>query len=307
MDSDGSGDNLTHSLLRFNCYSTSQIMKIAVLSDIHGNFPALEAVADHLERWQPERVLVAGDIVNRGPRSQDCLGFLKEKQRDSAWQMIRGNHEDYVISCVGTDDPIASPKYDISQPVIFTYHQLIGDIDGLVALPESYTEFDPERGDFRMVHASMRYNREGIYPETNNLELEAMIQPAPRVFITGHTHRPLVRSHKGTLIVNVGSVGLPFDGDKRAGYAQITWQKNTWQAEIIRLNYDIQQSKKDFYDTGFLEGGGPLSQVILLELDTALSQLYHWSKEFVKPVLAGEITVSEATEKFLSEPVRTPY
>ena len=48
-------------------------MKIAVLSDIHGNFVALQAVFEHIEAWRPDHTIVAGDIVNRGPRSKDCL------------------------------------------------------------------------------------------------------------------------------------------------------------------------------------------------------------------------------------------
>ena len=60
-------------------------MKIAVLTDIHGNFPALEAVTEQVERWQPDVVFVAGDIVNRGPRSHDCLRFLQQKKQTEAW------------------------------------------------------------------------------------------------------------------------------------------------------------------------------------------------------------------------------
>jgi len=111
----------------------------------------------------------------------------------------------------------------------------------------------------------------------------------------------------GTLIINAGSCGLPFDGDQRTAYAQITGGNGQWQAEIIRLNYDIQQAKKDFNDSGYLEGGGPLSQVILLELESALSQLFNWTKLYAKAVLAGELSVAQATAEFLREPVKKPY
>ena len=71
--------------------------KLAVLSDIHGNFAALQAVADHIDRWQPDAVVVAGDIVNRGPRSRDCLRFVLARAAEAGWQIIRGNHEEYVL------------------------------------------------------------------------------------------------------------------------------------------------------------------------------------------------------------------
>ena len=84
-------------------------MKLAVLADIHGNFPALQAVTAHLEQWQPDRVVVAGDIVNRGPRSLDCLRFVQHKQDTQGWITVRGNHEDYVVSQAQPDTPRSGP------------------------------------------------------------------------------------------------------------------------------------------------------------------------------------------------------
>ncbi len=69
-------------------------MKLAVLSDIHGNVPALQAVVEHVEAWGPDHVIVNGDIVNRGPYSLECLQAVQEKQAVQGWQLLRGNHED---------------------------------------------------------------------------------------------------------------------------------------------------------------------------------------------------------------------
>ena len=282
-------------------------MKIAVLSDIHGNFPALERITDHVENWKPDLVFVAGDIVNRGPRSHDCLNFLDNKKQESDWRIIRGNHEDYVISRAEPEDPKSGPVYDIYQPTHYTFEQLNYDISGLVSLSESITEYGPDQQEVRMVHASMRHNRDGIYPETSVDDLKIQINPPPAVFITGHTHRPLVRKMGGTLVVNAGSVGLPFDGDRRSGYAQITYRKGYWDARIIRLEYDIAKAKKDFQDTGYREGAGPIAEMVLLELDLALSQLWHWSARYTMAILDGRMTVAESTEEFLKEPITKPY
>ena len=54
-------------------------MKIAALADIHGNYQALIAVIDHVERWKPDLVFVLGDIINRGPCSSDCLQLIQQK------------------------------------------------------------------------------------------------------------------------------------------------------------------------------------------------------------------------------------
>ena len=158
-----------------------------------------------------------------------------------------------------------------------------------------------------MLHASMISNRSGIYPETGEIELQRRIAPAPEVFVTGHTHRSLVRELMGTLVVNAGSVGLPFDGDTRTGYAQITWQQGKWSAEIIRLEYDLAQAEQDFYDFGFIEQGGPLTQLILLELKTGLGQLYEWVGRYNQAILQYKISVAQATQNFLQNPITEPY
>ena len=114
-------------------------MKLAVLSDIHANYVALEAVTDHIESWGPDFVVVAGDIVNRGPRSGDCLDFLLEKQRTSGWEIIRGNHEDYVIYCA-EETEFTPAHYDLFQPVFFAIEQLGQNVTQLKVFPESISK-----------------------------------------------------------------------------------------------------------------------------------------------------------------------
>lgn len=282
-------------------------MKIAVLADIHANYRALEAVTDHVERWEPDFVFVAGDIVNRGPRSLCCLQFIEEKQQNEGWQVIRGNHEDYVIQRDRPDDPKTGIQYQLLQPIHFTYNQLKDKISTLKALREELNIDFEKAGKVRMMHASVFNNRDGIYPENSDQELQRKIAPAPTVFITGHTHRPLVRQVNSTLVVNAGSVGLPFDGDTRAGYAQITWQENYWRAKIVRVDYDIQAAEQDFYDFGCIEEGGPIIELILLELRTGMGQLYQWVSKYNDLIKSGEITVQAATEEFLENPITEPY
>ena len=72
-------------------------MKVAVLGDAHANFTALQAVNDHVERWQPDVVISAGDIINRGPSSGECLDLIMSQAQNNGWRTLRGNHEDYVI------------------------------------------------------------------------------------------------------------------------------------------------------------------------------------------------------------------
>ena len=109
------------------------------------------------------------------------------------------------------------------------------------------------------------------------------------------------------LVRGLLSVGLPFDGDTRAAYAQIIHQNGQWQAEIIRLAYDLQSAEKDFFDYGFVDGGGPLVNLIIMELQTGMGQLYPWVAKYNTPIKKGQITVKEAAEEFLKKPITEPY
>jgi hypothetical protein len=107
--------------------------------------------------------------------------------------------------------------------------------------------------------------------------------------------------------VNAGSVGLPFDGDTRPAYAQITYQNDKWTGEIVRLTYNLAAAEKDFSDFGFFEGGGPLVDLILLELKTGMGQLYQWVAKYNSPIKTGEISVKDACKEFLENPITEPY
>jgi putative phosphoesterase len=188
-------------------------MKIAVLADIHANFIALQSVVEHLESWKPDEVIVAGDIVNRGPRPLQCLDFVRERANTQGWLTVRGNHEDYVISRAQPDQPQAGPFFDVHQGSYWTYRQLNSDVSPLEAMPFQQTLLVQDGGEVRITHASMRGNRDGVYPETSDETLKKQMGPPPAIFCVGHTHRPLIRRLCGALVVNVGSAGLPFDGD----------------------------------------------------------------------------------------------
>ena len=282
-------------------------MKIAVLADIHANYPALAAVVDDIERWQPDLVLVAGDIINRGPKPVECWQLIQHKKAERGWQVLRGNHEEYVIWHSLPDSPRTGPLFELFRYSYWTYQKLNEDVAPLEALPNEFHQRYPEAGEFRGTHASMKSNRRGIYPEMTDATIQALITPPPALFAVGHTHRALIRQIDQTLIVNAGAVGLPFDANPRAAYAQITYQQNRWHAEIIRLNYDIALARQDFYDTGFMDEAGPLSKIIQLELDISLSQLFQWTHIYMDAVLTEKISIEKAVDDYLRDPLNQPY
>ncbi len=278
-------------------------MKIAILADIHANIVALQTIADHIERWQPDMVIVGGDVVNRGPRPLECLRFVQEKQQTKGWLLLRGNHEDYVIGNTQPREAYTKAEAQIHLNSLWTYEQLNSDIRAIASWPFSLS-FSLNQSELRVAHASMRGTRDGIYAETPEDLLRQQIGlPPPDLFCVGHTHKPLIRLVDDTLVVNVGSVGMPFDGDPRAAYARILWDtaSNSWRAAIVRVDYDRQQAERDFVESGILENGGPLARLMRVELRLARSQIAEWVRAYQEQVMAGELSVDESVTRFLAE------
>ncbi|HQV69060.1 MAG TPA: metallophosphoesterase family protein [Thermoflexales bacterium] len=278
-------------------------MKIAVLADIHSNYRALQAVADDIERWRPDMVVVAGDVINRGPMPVECLSFAREMEREEGWLLLRGNHEDYVIEhAQPSPEKMDGVKGEIFRLSWWTYEQLEKDVSVIEAWPFCIERETPG-GLARFTHASMRGIRDGIYRQLpDDILCKQIGEPPPALFVVGHTHLPLVRPIGQTLVVNVGAVGLPFDGDTRAAYAQIVFADGAWKAEIKRLTYDFARAERDYHESGFLDEAGPLAELVLDEQRRGRSNLFQWMELYYQDILAGKLSVEEATRRFLQIP-----
>ncbi|MEZ4518101.1 MAG: metallophosphoesterase family protein [Chloroflexota bacterium] len=283
-------------------------MKLAVLSDIHGNLPALEAVADDITRWDPDTVVVNGDVVNGGPRSDLCWQFVRERQQEDGWLVLRGNHEEYVTAWSRPGEPTEGPLYDLSRLSHWTYGQMGSEVAELMDLPERWSWIAPNGERLTTMHASRLGIRRGIYPHTTDNDVRRMIDPEAAVFVTAHTHGPHLRRVVGTQVVNIGSVGLSGDGDQRAAYGRIVWSETRgWEACAWRVAYDVSAAEQMYLDSGFVAEAGPLALMTLVELRTARDAKTRWSAVYREPVLKGEISVAEAVETFLDTPEFQPY
>lgn len=282
-------------------------MKVAVLSDIHGNLPALQAVVAHIDTWSPDCVIVGGDIINRGPLSGECLDLLLERQESERWLMLRGNHEQMVLECSEPDKPLSGPGFEMTQFAHFALAQVGSYVSELRLLPDMTERGSPNGNLLRIVHASMYSNRDGIYPMTDDDEIRRKIAPAPAVFVTGHTHRPLIRQVDNTVVVNIGSVGSSFDGDRRAGYGRFVLNGNVWTSEVIRIGYDYHQIETDYVRSGFLTEGGALAQLMLVELRKAHGLIFRWASRYEDTVRKGEMTLEESVRNILCDEDVRPF
>lgn len=195
---------------------------LALLYDVHGNLPALEAV---LEDCQADRFLLGGDYAVGGAWPVETVERLRTLE--GAW--IRGNTERWLVDRSDAPEPI--------HPVIDVCTAALGEalIEELVALPAS-AEIDSTL----YCHASPHSDMDSFAPEPAEGE-EGLLRgvDAPRV-VFGHTHLAFERPGPGGVtLVNPGSVGMPWDGDHRAAYGLV---HDDGRYEQRRVDYDWRAS-----------------------------------------------------------------
>ena len=274
-------------------------MKFAILSDIHANMQALEAVADDIEKWRPDFTVVNGDIINRGPKPAECWRFVQARADSHNWQVTRGNHEEYVMRHLR---PVEGQTFFPMSA--WTVKQMVGHEEELFGMQEVWSHTHPDGGEIRAVHASMAGSQKGIYPRDSNEKVREMIAPAPAVISIGHIHLPYVKFVDKTLIVNSGSAGQPCYGEKKACYARVMWQDGGWQAEIMRIPYDRAATNRDWFESGILEETAKhdlMTVLVYHEWRTAHPLMLKWFFEYFPAVKAGEVEEKVLLEKYFDD------
>jgi putative phosphoesterase len=275
-------------------------MKVAIFSDVQANLPPMETVVEHILNWGADLVISNGDLVNRGPSSLACLNLFETLREQHSWIALRGNHEDYVLHCARSkagDDPKARLRLFTD----WTVQQLGKHISLLKQWPDHYCFHAPDDAQswVHVTHGTLAGNRFGVLKQSKDSELATRIPTDLSVFVTAHTHRPLIRQLGKTQIINVGSAGSPFDGDKRASYGQLRYHKGTWRAKIIRLPYDRQAAEQDYFDSGFLEKGGPMARLIFEEWCRAQGFMPQWHRYLQGRPLKDMRDLETALDSFL--------
>jgi hypothetical protein len=217
------------------------------------------------------------------------------------WIILRGNHEEYVAAWRDPTTPRAGPAYDLIRLSHWTYRQLNGEVAAMAALPDRWDWCPPQAGA-RLVamHGTLLGNRAGIYPFTSDDDTRARIVAGAGVFVTAHTHVPHARALDGTLVVNVGSVGAPGDGDGRASYGRFTWTRDSWRARIVRVAYDRVAAERDYLTSGFMAEAGPEAALSLAQFRLARDLRTRWAAAERGRILAGEISLEASLRTWLS-------
>lgn len=195
---------------------------LALLYDVHGNLPALEAVLADAREAGARRWLLGGDYALFGAWPREVVVRLGEL-RGATW--IRGNGERWVNAPAEAPPPV--------RPAARWCAEQLGPdtVARLAALPEQAVV-----DGMRCCHASPLSDMLGLAPEPTPLEDQALLDVREPLLVVGHTHIAFEREAAGgRRVLNPGSVGMPFDGDPRAAYALID---DDGRIERRRVAYD---------------------------------------------------------------------
>lgn len=264
--------------------------RVAVLADIHGNMPALEAVIDDLEAQQIDEVLVGGDLVGRGPQGSRVIQRIDEL----GWPSVRGNHEDYLLTFRRGEVPpdwLEADEWSASRWMAADLTD--DDVRYMEALPFSLRSQSLHQ--IHLVHASPRSNNDGIGPWTSERSMKRHFDSvAESVLVCAHTHRPLHQQLADGHVVNVGSVGLPFNGDRRAQYVVFEENDKGLVVQFRQVEYDLEQILEIYDSSGFLSEGGVTAKLLILELENAqpyLVPFLQWASTLRVPPVEDQVDV----------------
>jgi putative phosphoesterase len=213
-------------------------VRVAFLTDVHGNLPALEAVLAHAREKGAQEIWNGGDMVGYGPQPEECV----QRLRDAASLSIAGNYDQRVLLVPRRRENWRRTKHPLKLlAFVYAWENLspasrhwLAELPGLVRR-------EVEGVTAQVNHASQVSDREHLVPDTPPVrwrELAAMTDAD--LVLSGHTHLAMQHREGRTHFVNPGAVGRPEGGDPRAGYAVVDFTPAGGEVSLHRVAYDTE-------------------------------------------------------------------
>jgi putative phosphoesterase len=220
-------------------------MRIAIVSDIHDNLTAFEAVLADLRETSPDLVLHGGDLVSFGSSPAEVV----DRMRDLGWPGVFGNTDEAIarpetLEEFAAQSPAPQSLWDAVREMTAFTRDALGEerIAWLGALPRVVVH-----PAVALVHASPATAWRSPLADSTDAELESAYSPLGQaIAVYGHIHQPFVRGVAGFTVINTGSVSQSFDGDPRASYLLI----DNAAPKIRRVEYDLEREIKAIVASG---------------------------------------------------------
>lgn len=280
-------------------------MKYAIISDVHGNIHALEAVLADAKVQNVDKFLLIGDYVNMLPFSNevaDCIRALENTV------IVRGNGEDYFTNLLGKKPEEMTAKQ--FRPIYWSYNSLSKEnLKYITTLPETATVTNGKYqihlshalslffrtppielihpGLAALIIAKEQFTHEEYLTRTRKLILsrpevvQEILEMPKGIYLFGHNHLQFHMEYEGRLFINPGSCGEPLNWDTRASYTILTVNGPGWAVVERRVEYDLDLAIKGLDTSGFTAYAPAWSEVIKLDLATAKDYFYPFVKHVV--------------------------
>jgi putative phosphoesterase len=212
-------------------------MRLAIISDIHANLPALNRVLTFLDATKVDEIYCLGDIVGYGPFPNECVDLVRERCAAA----VMGNHDSGLIG----KTPLEHFNKEGQKALRWTEkHMTTQRLNYLRHLPIIIVQHG-----LTLVHASPSHPTDWTYVLTMDEAQQAFRSFSTQLCFIGHTHVPIIIGEDlsidafragGRFLINVGSVGQPRDRNPKASFGLL--DTDTWSYRLFRLEYDVQQT-----------------------------------------------------------------
>ena len=211
-------------------------MKVALIGDVHGNLPALEAALAHAAQQHVEAIWNIGDFVGYGAFPDEVVRRLKQENAVS----IVGNYDLKALQVEQKQDALRRKRPDKQLAFRWAYEHLSPESRAYLSSLPQEVRLQVEGKHILLTHGSPTSSDEHLTPETPLPHLRKLAQMAQAdVVICGHSHQPFARKVAGVWFINTGSVGRPDDGDPRACYAILHIGPRFFRLRHHRVEYDV--------------------------------------------------------------------
>ena len=242
-------------------------MKIAIISDIHGNMDALESVLTDIKKEGCSKIFCLGDIAMAGPEPKKTISKIHALMQSKDFYIIQGNTDKMLsVFSFGTFNAVSDTNAVMGSAYMADSRLLTEEEKSFLSeLPET-KEIELFGIKILLVHGSPRRNNENIYPNMKIEEIEEMIKDTKAdVIFCGRTHMPCgYQTNTNQTVVNVGSVGRPFSEKPDSCYAIMNIDENTKEFQIKHkfVPYNVELASKKIEDRKF-EGADKLAKMLI--------------------------------------------
>jgi putative phosphoesterase len=246
-------------------------MRLAVISDIHANLHALQAVWLDIEKQHPDATYCLGDLVGYGAFPNEVIEFV----RDRSIPTVMGNYDEGVGSDMDDCGCVYKDPYEErlgKHSLLWSRERTRPDLKAYLREMPMQIRLEDDRPKMLLVHGSPRRINEYLYADRPPATFERIAKLAGTdILFFGHTHLPYHKRVAGTMFVNTGTVGKPRDGDVRAGYALVDLGRRT-EVSHRRVAYNVADAAAavrqsglpghfaDLLETGGLVALSPIEQ-----------------------------------------------